>query len=104
MRLRYGGALFARVYSRCYQPALFAGVLEALVAFGGVPRNDVFDNASTGVKKVLIGRSRHQNMTFRAFSGSLHARLHSLPGQGKRKGWSRGRDSLPSGQFLRAFA
>jgi transposase len=71
MRSSYSGRLFARVSWRCDQPALFAGMLEALIAFGGVPRNAVFDNASAAVKRVLSGRSRDENLTFRAFAGSL---------------------------------
>ena len=62
---------FSHVSWHCDQPALFAGMLEALTAFGGLPRNAVFDNASTAVKRVLVGRTRDQNVTFRAFSGAL---------------------------------
>jgi transposase len=87
MRLSYSGALFARVSWRCDQPALFAGILEALIAFGGIPRTAIFDNASTAVKKVLAGRSRDQNLTFRAFSGALALPIaFAGPAKGNEKG------------------
>jgi len=71
MRLSYSGRLFARASWRCDQPALFAGILEALVTFGGVPKEALFDNASTAVTRVLRGRSRDENTTFRSFCGAL---------------------------------
>jgi transposase len=55
-RLSYSGKLFARVSLRADQPALFAGLLGAVVHFGGLPRVGAFDNAKIAVAKVLRGR------------------------------------------------
>ncbi len=71
MRLSYSGRLFASASWRCDQPALFAGILEAFVTFGGLPKEALFDNASTAVTRVLRGRSRDENATFRGFAERL---------------------------------
>jgi transposase len=49
-RLSYSTKWFARCYRTEDRPALFDGMLEACKSFGGVPREGVFDNASTAVK------------------------------------------------------
>jgi len=87
MRLSYSGRYFARVSLRCDRPALFAGILSALTAFGGVPREAVFDNASTAVKRVLRGRDREQNPAFREFCGALALGIQfAAPARGNEKG------------------
>lgn len=101
MRLSYSGALFARISWRCDQPALFAGMLEAFIAFDGVPRTAVFDNASTAVKKVLTGRSRDQNSTFRAFSGALALPIaFAAPAKGNEKGGVEGANHYLQDNFF----
>jgi len=101
MRLSYSGALFARISWRCDQPALFAGMLEAFIAFGGVPRTAVFDNASTAVKKVLTGRSRDQNITFRAFCGALALPIaFAAPARGNEKGGVEGANHYLQDNFF----
>jgi transposase len=101
MRLSYSGRLFARVSWRCDQPALFAGMLEALTAFEGVPRSAVFDNASTAVKRVLSGRSRDENLTFRAFAGSLAMPIaFAAPAKGNEKGGVEGANHYLQDNFF----
>ncbi len=87
MRLSYSGRWFARTSLRCDQPALFAGLLEALATFGGVPREAIFDNATTAVKRILRGRQRDENAAFRAFCGALALDVQfAAPAKGNEKG------------------
>lgn len=68
------------------RPALFDGLLEACKSFGGVPREGVFDNASTAVKRVLRGRKRERNAEFAAFCGSLKLSVaFAAPAKGNEK-------------------
>lgn len=86
-RLSYSGRLFARVSFREDQVALFAGILGAVVHFGGVPRVGVFDNAKTAVTRILCGRNREENEAFRAFCGGLALEVEfAAPAKGNEKG------------------
>lgn len=86
-RLSYSGKLFARVSLHADQPALFAGLLGAVVHFGGVPRVGVFDNAKIAVVKILRGRNREENEAFRAFCGGLALAVEfAAPAKGNEKG------------------
>jgi transposase len=86
-RLSYSGKLFARVSLHADQPALFGGLLDAVVHFGGVPKVGVFDNAKIAVTKVLRGRSREENEVFRAFCGALALAVEfAAPAKGNEKG------------------
>lgn len=101
MRLSYSGRIFARASWRCDQPALFAGMLEALVTFGGVPFEGVFDNASTAVVRVLRGRSRDENETFRAFCGALAFPISfAAPAKGNEKGGVEGANHYLQDNFF----
>ncbi len=101
MRLSYSGRIFARASCRCDQPALFAGILEALVTFGGLPKEAVFDNASTAVKRVLRGRSRDENASFRAFCGALAFPIEfAAPGKGNEKGGVEGANHYLQDNFF----
>jgi transposase len=87
MRLSYSGRYFARASPRCDRPALFAGILGAVTAFGGLPKEAVFDNASTAVTRVLRGRRREQNPAFREFCGALALEMQfAAPARGNEKG------------------
>jgi len=87
MRLSYSGRLFARASRRCDQLALFTGLLEGLVAFGGLPREGVFDNAKIAVTRVLRGRNREENRVFRSFCGALALDIQfAAPAKGNEKG------------------
>lgn len=87
VRLSYSGRLFARVSLHADQPALFAGLLAAVVHFGGIPRVGVFDNAKIAVTRVLRGRNREENEAFRAFHGALALEIEfAAPAKGNEKG------------------
>lgn len=101
MRLSYSGRMFARASYRCDQPALFAGILEAIVTFGGVPREGLFDNASTAVIRVLRGRSRDENLAFRAFCGALAFPVQfAAPAKGNEKGGVEGANRYVQANFF----
>ena len=101
MRLSYSGRIFARASWRCDQPALFTGMLEALVTFGGVPMEGVFDNASTAVTRVLRGRSRDENAAFRAFCGALAFPVSfAAPAKGNEKGGVEGANHYLQDNFF----
>jgi transposase len=86
-RLSYSTKWFARCYRTEDRPALFDGLLEACKSFGGVPREGVFDNASTAVKRVLRGRKRNVNREFAEFCGSLALSVQfAAPAKGNEKG------------------
>jgi transposase len=101
MRLSYSGRLYARASWRCDQPALFTGILEALVTFGGVPKEALFDNASTAVTRVLRGRSRDENATFRSFCGALALPIaFAAPAKGNEKGGVEGANHYLQDNFF----
>ncbi len=86
-RLSYSGKLFARVSLHADQPALFTGLLGAVVNFGGLPRVAIFDNAKIAVTKVLRGRKREENDVFREFCGGLALAVEfAAPARGNEKG------------------
>jgi len=99
MRLSYSGRIFARACWRCDQPALFAGILEAVVTFG--PKEAIFDNASTAVRRVLRGRSVDENTTFRAFGGALALPIEfAAPAKGNEKGGVEGSNHYLQDNFF----
>lgn len=102
MRLSYSGAFFARASYREDRPSLFAGILEALKYFGGVPKFGVFDNARTAVDKVLAGRERVENTEFQAFRGALAFEVHfAAPAKGNEKGGVEGTHGYIEDNFFR---
>lgn len=64
MRLCYSGDIFVRVYRNQRQEAFLDGICRALEFFGGVPRELVFDNLKTAVKRMLVGRKREEQEDF----------------------------------------
>jgi len=101
-RLSYSGKLFARVSLHADQPALFAGLLGAVVHFGGVPRVGVFDNAKIAVVKILRGRNREENEAFRAFCGGLALAVEfAAPAKGNEKGGVEGAHGYIEDNFFR---
>jgi len=86
-RLSYSTKWFARCYRTEDRPALFDGLLESCKAFGGVPRESVFDNASTAVDRILRGRARIRNGEFAEFCAGLMLRVEfAAPAKGNEKG------------------
>jgi transposase len=101
-RLSYSGKIFARVSLRADQPAIFAGLLGAVVHFGGVPKFGVFDNAKIAVTKVLHGRDREENKVFREFCGSLALAIEfAAPAKGNEKGGVEGSCGFVEDNFFR---
>lgn len=101
-RLSYSTAFFARCYRSEDCPALFDGIVSACVAFGGVPREGVFDNASTAVKRVLRGRDRTLNPDFAALCGGLALHMEfAAPAKGNEKGGVEGLHGYVEDQIFR---
>lgn len=87
IRLSYSGRHFARASLRCDQVSLFTGLLAGFIAFGGLPLRAIFDNAKTAVTRVLRGRNRIENGTFREFCGALALEVNfAAPAKGNEKG------------------
>ena len=102
MRLSYSGHFYARASHRQDRPALFAGVLGAIVLFGGIPRVAVFDNAKTAVQRILKGRQREENPAFRAFCGALALQVeYAAPRSGNQKGGVEGCVGYVEDNFFR---
>lgn len=102
LRLSYSGRFMARASMRCDQPALFAGLLAGFVAFGGLTRTSIFDNASTAIKRVLRGRNRIENEAFAAFRGSLALHVaFAAPAKGNEKGGVEGVHGYIEDNFFR---
>lgn len=64
MRLCCSGDIFVRVYRHQRQEAFFDGICRGLEFFGGVPREVVFDNLKTAVKRMLAGGKREEQEGF----------------------------------------
>lgn len=102
MRLSYSGRTFARASMREDRPSLFAGLLGALTAFGGLPRSAVFDNATTAVVRVLRGRDRTENKAFAEFRGALALNVEfAAPAKGNEKGGVEGIHGFVEDNFFR---
>jgi transposase len=102
LRLSYSGRFMARASLRCDQPALFAGLLAGFIAFGGLTRSALFDNASTAVKRILGGRNREQNEAFASFRGSLALDVKfAAPAKGNEKGGVEGVHGYIEDNFFR---
>ena len=67
MRSRYSGKHFVRAYLCEKQQAFFDGHIHAFEFFGGIYSTLVYDNLSSAVQKVLIGRQRVEQAAFIGF-------------------------------------
>lgn len=67
MRSKYSGKHFVCCYPCERQQAFFDGHLRAFAFFGGVFETLVYDNLSAAVRKVLQGKGRIEQESFRAF-------------------------------------
>ncbi|WP_208609874.1 IS21 family transposase [Desulfofustis glycolicus] len=87
MRSKYSGKHFVRAYPCERQQAFFDGHLHAFQFFGGVFAVVIYDNLTTAVRKVLQGRKRLEQESFRTFRAyhSFTARFTS-PNAGNEKG------------------
>jgi len=102
VRLSYSGRFMARASMRCDQPSLFAGLLAGFMAFGGLTRTSIFDNASTAVRRILRGRNRAENEAFTAFRGGLALHVEfAAPAKGNEKGGVEGVHGYIEDNFFR---
>lgn len=87
MRLCYSRRLFVMAFPSQKQESFFAGHVQALHYFGGVPRRLTYDNLSTAVLRVLEGHHRREQEAFIAFrSHYLFTSHFCTPAQGHEKG------------------
>jgi transposase len=87
MRLNYSRVRFVMAFPFEKQEAFFAGHMEAFAFFGGVPQRITYDNLKTAVFKILEGRNRQEQETFKTFrSHYLFESNYCTPGQGHEKG------------------
>jgi len=87
MRSKYSGKHFVRMYPCERQQAFFDAHVHAFSFFGGVFPVLIYDNLTTAVRKVLQGKKRLEQESFRKFRAyySFESRF-CTPGQGHEKG------------------
>jgi transposase len=87
MRSRYSGKHFVRAYPCERQQAFFDAHLHAFHFFGGIFQTIIYDNLTSAVRKVLQGKNRVEQDSFRKFRSyhSFKARFTN-PGAGNEKG------------------
>lgn len=87
MRSKYSGKHFVRAYPCERQQAFFDAHLHAFQFFGGIFPVLIYDNLTTAVRKVLEGKNRIEQESFRKFRiyHSFEARFAN-PGAGNEKG------------------
>ena len=71
MRLAYSLKPYVCAFPTARQESFFAGHVAAFQAFGGVPHRIDYDNLTTAVQKVLVGRNRTEQDAFIAFRGQV---------------------------------
>jgi transposase len=67
LRLNHSKARFVMAFPFQKQEALFEGHIQAFHFFGGVPRRITYDNLKTAVYKILEGKKRQEQQTFKEF-------------------------------------
>jgi len=87
MRSKYSGKHFVRTYPCERQQAFFDAHLHAFQFFGGIFPVLIYDNLTSAVRKVLQGRNRIEQESFRKFKAyhSFEARF-TTPNAGHEKG------------------
>jgi len=87
MRLNYSKVRFVMAFPFQKQEAFFEGHNQAFHFFGGVPRRITYDNLKTAVYRLLEGRNRQEQETFKRFrSHYLFESNYCNPAQGHEKG------------------
>jgi transposase len=69
MRSKYSGKHYIRFYPCERQVAFFDAHMHAFSFFGGVFETIIYDNLTSAVEKVLKGKDRREQETFRKFHG-----------------------------------
>lgn len=91
LRPRFSGKHFARAYPCEKQEAFFDAHIHAFDFFGGVFSTIVYDNLTSAVQKVLQGRSRIEQESFRKFRSYYNfAARFCNPGCAHEKGGTEG--------------
>jgi transposase len=101
MRSRFSGKPFVRAYLCEKQQAFFDGHLHAFAFFGGVFPTLVYDNLKSAVQKILSGRGRVEQDSFRRFRAyyTFDARFCNA-GCGNEKGGTEGLVGYARRNFL----
>ncbi|MDQ5851252.1 MAG: IS21 family transposase [Chloroflexota bacterium] len=87
MRLCYSRRTFAMAFPTQRQEAFFAAHVLAFDHFHGVPHRLTYDNLTTAVKPLLVGRTRQEQRAFTVFRSHYLFDSHfCTPGQGHEKG------------------
>jgi transposase len=87
LRLNYSKARFVMAFPFQKQEAFFEGHNQAFRFLGGVPRRLTYDNLKTAVYKILTGRNRQEQESFKRFrSYYLFESNYCNPAQGHEKG------------------
>jgi transposase len=82
LRLAYSLKPYVCAFPTARQECFFAGHVAAFQTFGGVPHRISYDNLTTAVQKVLLGRNRIEQDAFIAFRGHyLFESFFCLPGK-----------------------
>jgi transposase len=101
LRSKYSGKCFVRVYPVERQQALFDGHIRAFDFFGGVFRRLIYDNMTTAVQKILKGKKRLEQESFRAFRAYYTFETSfCTPGEGHEKGGVEGLVGFARRNFL----
>ncbi len=87
MRSKGSGKAFVRLYPCERQQAFFDGMMQGFAFYGGIFPTLIFDNLTSAVKKVLVGKKQLEQESFIKFRAyhNFTARFCN-PGQGHEKG------------------
>ena len=87
LRLNYSKTRFVMAFPFQKQEAFFEGHNQAFRFLGGIPQRLTYDNLKTAVHKILIGRNRQEQESFKKFrSYYLFESNYCNPAQGHEKG------------------
>jgi transposase len=87
MRLNYSKARFVMAFPFQKQEAWFDGHIHGFHFFGGVPRRIAYDNLKTSVYRILEGKQRQEQQSFKEFrSYYLFESYYCTPAQAHEKG------------------
>jgi len=87
MRLNYSKVRFVMAFPFQKQEAFFEGHIQAFRFLGGVPKRLTYDNLKTAVFRILSGKNRREQTSFKTFrSYYLCDSQYCNPGQGHEKG------------------
>lgn len=101
-RLSHSAAFFGKVYRSEDRPSLLDGIISACVAFGGVAKECVFDNAKTAVKHIHRGRKRDIATEYGVVCGSLGLKMEfAAPAKGNEKGGVEGTHGYLEDNYFR---